>query len=348
MTVAVPSWRNDIAAADRAGPAPGLRPTARRSRRGRLRGDRAGGRPDRGSAAPARPGRRAAGLAAARRPGAAADADAAPERAPRSPAARWPRAAWRNASPSASWPRREAALFGDTPDDAAADATRSPPIWTSCARRRWRRWRWRRSATPRAAMPMWRCSRSGRPSRRRAGRADAGRRRPARRRTRRATGSRRRAPVDAMDAKADLLGRCWPRSACRWRRCSVTADAPGFYHPGRSGMVRQGPKTVLAHVRRTASARAGGAGPGRPGGGVRAVPGRGRRPEAPPQGARPTCRRSSRCGAISPSWCDSDVPAEAVLRAARGAERTLIAGVTLFDVYEGDRLPTGQKSLGSR
>ena len=27
---------------------------------------------------------------------------------------------------------------------------------------------------------------------------------------------------------------------------SVTADAPGFYHPGQSGTVRQGPKTVLA------------------------------------------------------------------------------------------------------
>ncbi len=38
--------------------------------------------------------------------------------------------------------------------------------------------------------------------------------------------------------------------------------------------------------------------------------------------------------------------AEAVLRAARGAERTLIAGVTLFDVYEGDPLPAGKKSLG--
>jgi phenylalanyl-tRNA synthetase beta chain len=35
-----------------------------------------------------------------------------------------------------------------------------------------------------------------------------------------------------------------------------------------------------------------------------------------------------------------------VLRAARGAERTLIAGVTLFDVYEGDKLADGQKSLG--
>ena len=38
--------------------------------------------------------------------------------------------------------------------------------------------------------------------------------------------------------------------------------------------------------------------------------------------------------------------AEAVLRAARGAERTLISAVRLFDVYEGERLPEGRKSLG--
>ena len=42
---------------------------------------------------------------------------------------------------------------------------------------------------------------------------------------------------------------------------------------------------------------------------------------------------------------DTGVAADAVLRAAKGAERTLIAGVTLFDVYEGDKLPAGKKSL---
>ncbi|MBN8908837.1 MAG: hypothetical protein J0H99_19965, partial [Rhodospirillales bacterium] len=36
----------------------------------------------------------------------------------------------------------------------------------------------------------------------------------------------------------------------------------------------------------------------------------------------------------------------AVVRAARGAERTLIAGVSLFDVYSGDRLPEGKTSIG--
>jgi phenylalanyl-tRNA synthetase beta chain len=34
------------------------------------------------------------------------------------------------------------------------------------------------------------------------------------------------------------------------------------------------------------------------------------------------------------------------LRAAKGAERALITGVTLFDLYEGDRMATGKKSLG--
>ena len=42
---------------------------------------------------------------------------------------------------------------------------------------------------------------------------------------------------------------------------------------------------------------------------------------------------------------DGAVTADAVLRAARGADRTLITGVSLFDVYEGDRLPEGKKSL---
>ena len=34
-----------------------------------------------------------------------------------------------------------------------------------------------------------------------------------------------------------------------------------------------------------------------------------------------------------------------VLRAARGADRALISGVSLFDVYQGERLPSGKKSL---
>jgi phenylalanyl-tRNA synthetase beta chain len=39
-------------------------------------------------------------------------------------------------------------------------------------------------------------------------------------------------------------------------------------------------------------------------------------------------------------------PADAVLRAARGAERSLIAEVTMFDVFQGGTLAADQKSIG--
>ncbi len=42
---------------------------------------------------------------------------------------------------------------------------------------------------------------------------------------------------------------------------------------------------------------------------------------------------------------DHDVPAETLLRAARGADRKLVTDIRLFDVYEGKGLPDGKKSL---
>jgi phenylalanyl-tRNA synthetase beta chain len=41
----------------------------------------------------------------------------------------------------------------------------------------------------------------------------------------------------------------------------------------------------------------------------------------------------------------ADLPAETLLRAARGVDRTLIAEIRLFDVYAGAGLPAGRKSL---
>jgi phenylalanyl-tRNA synthetase beta chain len=43
---------------------------------------------------------------------------------------------------------------------------------------------------------------------------------------------------------------------------------------------------------------------------------------------------------------DAGVTADAVLRAARGADRALIAGVVLFDRYQGERVADGKVSLG--
>jgi len=42
---------------------------------------------------------------------------------------------------------------------------------------------------------------------------------------------------------------------------------------------------------------------------------------------------------------DADVEAEKLVRAARGADRTLIAAARVFDVYAGKGVPDGKKSL---
>ena len=149
--------------------------------------------------------------------------------------------------------------------------------------------------------------------------------------------------VDALDAKADA----WAVLAALGvplEALTVTADPPGFYHPGRAGTVRQGPKSVLAtfgelHPRVLAEL-------GLDGAAVAfevfldTIPDPRRRRKSAPD--LPTFQPVRRDFAFV---VDAAVPADAVLRAARAAERTLVAGVTLFDRYEGDRLEPGKTSL---
>ena len=126
---------------------------------------------------------------------------------------------------------------------------------------------------------------------------------------------------------------------------SITADAPNFYHPGRSGTVRQGPRLVLAtfgelHPRVLQALDWTG-----PAAAFEVfldrVPEPKRRRRAPPD--LPAFQPVRRDFAF---LVGADVAADAVLRAARGAERALIAAASVFDVYEGDKVPPGRKSVG--
>jgi phenylalanyl-tRNA synthetase beta chain len=149
--------------------------------------------------------------------------------------------------------------------------------------------------------------------------------------------------VDAFDAKGDALA-VLTALGVPMAALSVTADAPGFYHPGRSGVVRQGPKTVLAtfgEVHPAVAAKLDLTGPA-----IAfevfldAVPGPKRRKKSAPElSAFQPLRRDFAF------LVDAGVTAEAVLRAARGAERALIVDVALFDRYAGDKLPEGKVSL---
>ncbi len=148
----------------------------------------------------------------------------------------------------------------------------------------------------------------------------------------------------AMDAKAAALD-VLEALGLPMESLTVTTDAPGWYHPGRSGVVRQGPKLVLAtfgEMHPSALGKLDLAGP------FAAfevfldrIPDPKRRkrtaPDLPP--FQPVRRDFA-------FLVPQDVAADAVLRAARGAERTLISGASLFDVYQGDKVAAGQKSVG--
>ena len=148
---------------------------------------------------------------------------------------------------------------------------------------------------------------------------------------------------DAMDMKADAIA-VLQSLGVALEGTSVTTDAPGFYHPGRSGVLRQGPKLILArfgalHPSVLAAMDITG-----PAAAFEifldAIPDPKRRKKAAPD--LPAFQPVRRDFAF---LVDAGVAAETLVRAARGAERNLVAGVSLFDVYQGDKLAAGQKSV---
>jgi phenylalanyl-tRNA synthetase beta chain len=152
--------------------------------------------------------------------------------------------------------------------------------------------------------------------------------------------------VDVFDAKEDvaaLLGALGLDAT----KAQITRDAPGWYHPGRSGTLRLGPKVVLAHFGemhpetvKTFDV----AGP--------LVAFEVFLDALPPEKKKGRARSALAQADLLPVRRDfafvvgRDVAAGDVVRAASGADKALIAGVTVFDVFEGGNLAAeGKKSL---
>ncbi|CAA7621324.1 Phenylalanine--tRNA ligase beta subunit [Candidatus Terasakiella magnetica] len=151
--------------------------------------------------------------------------------------------------------------------------------------------------------------------------------------------------VDAFDAKADVLAAI-AAAGGNPDSLQVVAEAPVWYHPGRSGTLKLGNKAVafFGELHPGILAKLDVKGP------VaafelflEALP----LPKAKATKARPLLKAS----AFQPLErdfafiLDSAVAADAVIRAAKGADRALVTDVTLFDLYEGDKMAAGKKSL---
>ncbi len=127
----------------------------------------------------------------------------------------------------------------------------------------------------------------------------------------------------------------------------ILETAPGHYHPGRSGILSMGPKNHLAyfgelHPRVMREMDVDG-----PLYAFEVI-----LDKIPPGKLRPTKSKPAlNASDLMPLSRDfafvvtSDLPAENLLKAVRGAEKKLISNVALFDVYEGKGIEDGKKSL---
>ncbi|MDQ0132460.1 phenylalanyl-tRNA synthetase beta chain [Neorhizobium galegae] len=153
-------------------------------------------------------------------------------------------------------------------------------------------------------------------------------------------------PVDVFDAKADALA---VLEACGLPMGNVQIEkgAPEWYHPGRSGTIKMGPKVVLGyfgefHPKTLGALDVSGALCGFEVF-VDAMP----EPKKKATRTKPPLELSpfqvvKRDFAFVVS---SDVEAGAIVKAAVTADRKLITGVNVFDVFEGASLGEGRKSV---
>jgi phenylalanyl-tRNA synthetase beta chain len=149
--------------------------------------------------------------------------------------------------------------------------------------------------------------------------------------------------IDLYDVKSDALAALAGMGA-PVDNIQVTADPPAWYHPGRAGNLRLGPKLLGAFGElHPAVIAALDARPPLAGFEVflDAVP------EPRAGRARPPVHLSV-FQPIERDFAfivDYELPAETLLRTARGVDRKLVSEIRLFDVYQGAGLPDGKKSL---
>lgn len=151
-------------------------------------------------------------------------------------------------------------------------------------------------------------------------------------------------PVSAYDAKADALA---VLEACGMNasKVQITTDAPGYYHPGRSATLRQGPTVIGWFGELHPSALE-----------VLDIKG----PACGFEVFMNAIAASKKTGTAKPLLkplpfqplrrdfafiVDADVSAESILKLAQGSQKDLIERVDVFDVYAGKGIEPGKKSI---
>ena len=153
-------------------------------------------------------------------------------------------------------------------------------------------------------------------------------------------------PVGVFDAKADALA-VLEAAGAPVANLQIERGAPDWYHPGRSGVIKLGPKVVLGHFgefhpKALETLDVSGA-----------LCGFEVFIDAIPESKRKATRTKAKLE-ISPFQMlrrdyafvvEKDVTAATLVRAVSGADKKLITGVNVFDIFEGASLGEGKKSV---
>ncbi|MEM6781702.1 MAG: phenylalanine--tRNA ligase subunit beta [Pseudomonadota bacterium] len=150
--------------------------------------------------------------------------------------------------------------------------------------------------------------------------------------------------IDLMDIKADAIAALEAAGAPAGN-LQVSRDAPDYYHPGRSGTLRLG-KFVLAQFGDLHPAVLEDMDIKGPVAGfevfLEAIP------DAKKKGPAKPLLKLSAFQPVERDFAfivDENVEAENIIRAAKGADKELITGVDVFDVYQGKGVDDGKKSV---
>ncbi|MGB6535659.1 MAG: phenylalanine--tRNA ligase subunit beta [Xanthobacteraceae bacterium] len=158
--------------------------------------------------------------------------------------------------------------------------------------------------------------------------------------------SARESEVDVFDAKADAMAMLTAAGAAP-HAMQIGPGGPPWFHPGRCGAIQIGPQNVLGHfgeLHPSVLAALNAEGP--------LVAFELILEQIPEPKAKPT--RTKAALDLSPFQpverdfafiVEHNVKAADLVRAAAGVDRKLIAGVAVFDVYEGAGIAPGRKSI---
>jgi len=152
--------------------------------------------------------------------------------------------------------------------------------------------------------------------------------------------------VDAFDVKADALAVLTAAGAPA-QALQVVPGAPSWFHPGRSGTIQIGPQNVLGHFgelhpRVLEALDAEG-----PLAAFEVILERIPEPKAKASRAKPVLELSP-FQPVERDFAfvvDRSIKAADLVRAAQGVDRKLITGINVFDVYEGQGIEPGKKSI---